>query len=146
MFFYGDHPLTLFPRRGFRLANSPRARASVRAPLLAPWASGVAPGLIWTARAPATIVLERDGGVKTPILHSAALQPGVARKAKICHTKTVNIDLICSDGAQRALEMSTRIAEGALQAAASDDNVFGESQKAGAKPCRTERPHRGRCE
>ena len=70
--------------------------------------------------------------MKTPFLQSAALQPGVARKAKICHTKTVNIDLICSDGAQRALEMSTRIAEGALQAAVSDDNVFGESQKAGA--------------
>ena len=62
--------------------------------------------------------------MKTPFLQSAALQPGVARKAKICHTKTVNIDLICSDGAQRALEMSTRIAEGALQAAASDDNVL----------------------
>ena len=50
--------LTLYPRRGFRLANSLRARASVRALLLAPWASGVAPGLIWTARAPATIVIE----------------------------------------------------------------------------------------
>ena len=50
--------LTLFPPRGFRLANSPRARASVWALLLAPWASGVAPRLIWTARAPATIVLE----------------------------------------------------------------------------------------
>ena len=50
--------LTLYPRRGFRLANSLRARASVRALILAPWASGVAPGLIWTARAPATIVIE----------------------------------------------------------------------------------------
>ena len=55
-----------------------------------------------------------DGGVKTPIFHSAALQPGVARKARICHTKTLNIDLICSDGAQRALELSTHIAEGAV--------------------------------
>ena len=51
-------PLTLFPRRGFRRALSPRRVPSARPLRLAPWASGVAPGLIRTARARATIVQE----------------------------------------------------------------------------------------
>ena len=50
--------LTLFPRRGFRRALSPRRVPSARPLRLAPWASGVAPGLIRTARARATIVQE----------------------------------------------------------------------------------------
>ena len=50
--------LTLCPRRGFRRALSPRRVPSARPLRLAPWASGVAPGLIRTARARATIVQE----------------------------------------------------------------------------------------
>ena len=50
--------LTLYPRRGFRRALSPRRVPSVQPLRLAPWASGVAPGLIRTARARATIVQE----------------------------------------------------------------------------------------
>ena len=50
--------LTLFPRRRFRRALSPRRVPSARPLRLAPWASGVAPGLIRTARARATIVQE----------------------------------------------------------------------------------------
>jgi len=48
--------LTLYPRRGFRRALSPRRGPSVRPLRLAPWASGVAPRLIRTARARATIL------------------------------------------------------------------------------------------
>ena len=50
--------LTLYPHRGFRRALSPRRVPSARPLRLAPWASGVAPGLIRTARARATIVQE----------------------------------------------------------------------------------------
>ena len=50
--------LTLFPTRGFRRALSPRRVPSARPLHLAPWASGVAPGLTRTARARATIVQE----------------------------------------------------------------------------------------
>ena len=50
--------LTLFPPRGFRRALSPRRVPSVRPLCLPPWASGVAPRLIRTARARATIVLK----------------------------------------------------------------------------------------
>ena len=54
----GPEALTLFPPRRFRRALSPRRVPSARPLRLAPWASGVAPGLIRTARARATIVLE----------------------------------------------------------------------------------------
>ena len=50
--------LTPFPPRGFRRALSPRAPTSVRPLRLAPWASGVAPGLVRTARARCTWSLE----------------------------------------------------------------------------------------
>ena len=52
---YGQ-TLTLYPPRGFARALSPRRGPSVRPLRLAPWASGVAPRLIRTARARATIV------------------------------------------------------------------------------------------
>ena len=47
--------LTPFPRRGSRLGNRPRRVPSVRPLCLAPWASRPAPGLVRTARPPATI-------------------------------------------------------------------------------------------
>ena len=50
--------LTLYPTRGVRRALSPRRVPSARPLRLAPRASGVAPGLIRTARARATIVQE----------------------------------------------------------------------------------------
>ena len=62
--------LTLFPRRGFRRALSPRRVPSARPLRLAPWASGVAPGLIRTARARATIVQESAKCENTDVCNS----------------------------------------------------------------------------
>ena len=60
--------LTLFPRRRFRRALSPRRVPSARPLRLAPWASGVAPGLIRTARARAIQSYKSRRSVKTPTL------------------------------------------------------------------------------
>ena len=65
-----DGDLTLFPPRGFRRALSPRRVPSARPLRLAPWASGVAPGLIRTARARDTIVQESAKCENTDVCNS----------------------------------------------------------------------------
>ena len=63
---------TLFPRPGDFVARSvhPRREPSARPLRLAPWASGVAPGLIRTARARATIVQESAKCENTDVCNS----------------------------------------------------------------------------
>jgi hypothetical protein len=79
--------LTLFPRRGFARALSPRRGPSVRPLRLAPWASGVAPRLIRTARARATIVLEWPKCENTRLLHFLACNLAHEEKLKFLISK-----------------------------------------------------------
>ena len=62
--------------------------------------------------------------MKTPTFALSGLQPGDRRRAQKKHTKTLNIDLSCSDRAPNGLVRSRRIAGGADQAAARVDKAF----------------------
>ena len=68
--------------------------------------------------------LSSDRSVKTPTFAFPARQPGARRKAQKSDSKTVNMDLICSDRAQDGLGLSGPIAGGTAQAAASVDKVL----------------------
>ena len=68
--------------------------------------------------------LSSDRSVKTPTFAFPALQPGARRKAQKSDSKTLNMDLICSDRAQDGLALSGPIAGGTVEAAASVDKVL----------------------
>ena len=68
--------------------------------------------------------LSSDRSVKTPTFAFPARQPGARRKAQKSDSKTVNMDLICSDRAQDGLALSGPIAGGTVEAAASVDKVL----------------------
>ena len=68
--------------------------------------------------------LSSDRSVKTPTFAFPALQPGGARTSEKKQTKTLNMDLICSDRAQDGLALSGPIAGGAARAAATADKVL----------------------
>ena len=75
-------------------------------------------------RARAAHGLSSDGGMKTPTFALSGLQPGDRRRTQKSHTKTLNIDLSCSDRAPNGLVRSRRIAGGADQAASRVDKAF----------------------
>ena len=62
--------------------------------------------------------------MKTPTFAFPALLPGGARTSEKKQTKTVNMDLICSDRAQNGLALSGPIAGGTVEAAALVDKVL----------------------
>ena len=95
--------LTLFPRRRFRRALSPRRVPSARPLRLAPWASGVAPGLIRTARARATIVQESAKCENTDVCNSWRPFLALERSSEKAFKNAKHMDLSCSDRARERL-------------------------------------------
>ena len=81
--------------------------------------------------------LSSDRSVKTPTFAFPGRLPGGAQKARKKQTKTVNMDLSCSDRAQDGLALSGPIAGGAVRAAATADKVLSMILMAAAKIMRS---------
>ena len=116
--------LTLFPRRGFRRALSPRRRPSVQPLCLAPWRPpGPPPGSLGPPARPLQ-ASQWDLRPTSNFSHSAGLQPAGFKRSSEKHSQTLNIDLSSSDRAHERLARSGRMAGGAAAAGACAEKVL----------------------